>query len=196
SIGGGILNNGTVSIRDSTFAHNSAGSDGGGLFNDGSTLNISHSIVANNSGGDGGRSISHTDTVNISNSTFAHNSAPSGRGGGLDNESTLNIGQSIVANNSGGDCLPTIPLTDEGYNLDSDGSCGFTRAKHDLPHTNPRLNPAGLANNGGPTQTIALLPSSPAIDLIPAPRVCKPHSDPRARPRPDDGASRCDRGAY
>jgi hypothetical protein len=50
------------------------------------------------------------------------------------------------------------------YNIDSGGSCGFF-ASGDRPRTNPLLGP--LQNNGGPTQTHALLPGSPAIDWIP-----------------------------
>jgi hypothetical protein len=30
------------------------------------------------------------------------------------------------------------------------------------------LDPKGLQNNGAPTQTLALLPTSPAVDAIPA----------------------------
>jgi hypothetical protein len=48
-----------------------------------------------------------------------------------------------------------------GYNLDSGGSCGFTRTT-DLTHTDPLLSP--LADNGGPTPTMALRPGSPAFD--------------------------------
>src|SRR5262249_18670976 len=50
-----------------------------------------------------------------------------------------------------------------GHNLSSDGSGNLTAAG-DLPNTNPLLDPNGLANNGGPTQTIPLLPGRPAIN--------------------------------
>jgi hypothetical protein len=71
-----------------------------------------------------------------------------------------------VANSpSGGNCSGTV--TNGGYNLDSDGSCGFGTTNHSLSGTtdNP-LNPqlGSLANNGGPTLTHALLAGSPAID--------------------------------
>ena len=48
-----------------------------------------------------------------------------------------------------------------GHNLFSDVP-NLTVAPTDLVNTNPLLGP--LADNGGPTQTMALLPGSPAID--------------------------------
>jgi len=66
---------------------------------------------------------------------------------------------------SGGSCYGTI--TNGGYNLDSEGSCGFGTTNHSLSGTtdNP-LDPqlGSLADNGGPTLTHALLAGSPAID--------------------------------
>jgi hypothetical protein len=63
--------------------------------------------------------------------------------------------------------------------------------------------PAGLANNGGPTQTIALLDGSPAIDAIPLADCADQASplnpvitDQRSFPRPDAGKAFCDIGAY
>ena len=54
---------------------------------------------------------------------------------------------------------------------------------------NPGLDPNGLQDNGGPTQTIALLPGSPAIgagsDNIPG--VTVPSTDQRGVKRPSDG---------
>ncbi len=83
-----------------------------------------------------------------------------------------------MANNSGGDCSGSI--NDNGYNLDSDSSC-FT-ASTSL-HTNPQLS--GLADNGGPTQTMALQQGSPAIDVIPLSANVCPSTDQRGDPRPD-----------
>ncbi len=60
-------------------------------------------------------------------------------------------------------CKPLF--TDAGYNISSGNSCGLSGTSKN--GTDPLLDPAGLANNGGPTETIALLEGSPAIDLIP-----------------------------
>ena len=61
-------------------------------------------------------------------------------------------------------------FTSAGFNLigKKDGSTGFTAAT-DKKGTiasplSPKFDPKGLRFNGGPTQTIALLAGSPAID--------------------------------
>src|SRR5260370_893859 len=133
--------------------------------------------------GYGGGLLNDAGTVSISTSTFANNSAIGG--GGLINFSgTVSIGGSIVANNTGGNC--SGGTSDQGYNLSSDSSCGFT-GTGSLQNTDPKLDPGGLQNNGGPTQTIALLATSPAIDHIPAANC--PATDQRAHPRPDGASS-------
>ena len=75
----------------------------------------------------------------------------------------------IIASN-GADASADVngPITSEGHNLVgiSDGSVGFG-TNGDLVGTstnplNPELGP--LANNGGPTFTVAILPSSPAVN--------------------------------
>ena len=71
------------------------------------------------------------------------------------------------ANNSGGNCFePGGSFSDQGYNLESGTDCGF-RGMGDLQNTDPKLDPNGLQNNGGPTQTLALEPDSAAVDQIP-----------------------------
>lgn len=65
----------------------------------------------------------------------------------------------LLAGNTPTNCSGVI--TDLGHNLSSDGSCNFTSIGS-LNNTDPELGP--LADNGGPTLTMALLPSSPAID--------------------------------
>ena len=54
-------------------------------------------------------------------------------------------------------------MVSNGYNLSSDNSCNNNFHNHgDVNNIDPKLGP--LQNNGGPTQTMALLPGSPAID--------------------------------
>jgi hypothetical protein len=194
--GGGLSNgNGTVSISNSTVANNSA-DYGGGLYNAGqaSSINIINSTFANNSGTYfGGGLYNGNGTLSISNSTIASNSALSGNGGGLYNNGTASIGGSIVANNSGGDCSLSVALHDQGYNLESGSSCGFT-STGSLQNSNPQLSL--LANNGGPTQTMALQQGSPAIDTIPVSTTLCPATDQRGTTRPDNGETSCDMGAY
>ena len=100
--------------------------------------------------------------MDVVNSTIAGNSAGS-NGGGIFNggvSSALTLVNTIVADNvSGGDCAS--PPTSLGHNLDTDGTCGLG-AGGDLSNVAPLLGT--LANNGGPTETHALQPGSPAID--------------------------------
>lgn len=55
-------------------------------------------------------------------------------------------------------------ITSLGCNLSNDDGSGFLTQPTDRINTNPKLDPNGLQDNGGPTKTIALLPDSPAID--------------------------------
>ena len=128
--------------------------------------------------------------MSITNSTFANNTASAG-GGLYSFRGTVSIGGSIVANNHGGNCIGGD--SDQGNNLESTTDCGFT-ASSDLQNTDPKLDQSGLQNNGGPTQTIALLSSSPAIDHIPAAQCLA--TDQRGATRPDDSETTCDIGAY
>jgi hypothetical protein len=63
------------------------------------------------------------------------------------------------------------------------------------------LDPGGLENNGGRTETISLVPGSPAIDAIPLEDCTDQdlnaiNTDQRGALRPDAGEVRCDIGAY
>ena len=108
-------------------------------------------------------------TATLTNCTVSGNSA-SGNGGGLDNVSgTVTLGNTIVAGNTATTSGPDVfgTFTSQGHNLigKTDGSSGWVSS--DLTGTiaqplNPLLAPLG--NYGGPTQTMALLPGSPAID--------------------------------
>jgi hypothetical protein len=114
-------------------------------------------------------------------------------GGGIYGKGTLTVTNTIVANStSGGNCAGDS-LTDGGHNLDSDGSCRVG------PATDPMLAPAGLADNGGPTQTIALRAGSPAINAGDE-TVCGTgpvwNVDQRGYSRPGLGATNCSIGAY
>jgi hypothetical protein len=92
-------------------------------------------------------------------------------------------------------------LTSTGFNLDSDGTCNLTQLTV-LPNTDPSLGP--LVDNGGPTETHALLDGSPAIDsgaqnctdVIGAPLVTDQRGEPRPVDGNGDGRTACDIGAF
>jgi hypothetical protein len=169
--GGGIWSDGTLMVNNSTFTSNSAFSGdgwGGGIENDG-TLMVTNSTFTNNSAAYGGGGIFNDGTtVSVTNSTFTNNSAAYG-GGIFNNVGVLTVTNTIVAGNTGNDIHGQVQPT-SGYNLIGNGT-GITNlnqlAQSNLIGTtadpiNSLLGP--LSNNGGPTQTMALLPGSPAIN--------------------------------
>ena len=145
-------------------------------------------------------------TLNFVNSTIAGNSASKGGAGinvaqgyppfivGIPLAQGVLLRNTIVTGNfaaaGSADCgsRGVVRFRSRGHNLASDGSCPF-RLPSDLPNTNPVLGP--LANNGGPTSTLALLPGSPAIGA--GSSVGCPATDQRGVPRPPD---HCDIGAF
>jgi hypothetical protein len=169
SSGGAIdTETGPAEIRDSTLSGNSA-SYGGGMFAGGGTIVVSNSTVSGNSAAMQGGGIEDLAYgLTITNSTLSGNSAAV-TSGGIDNYSgwPLPIRDTIVAGNTASSS-PDVQgaLTSQGHNLIGDGTGGLGYSSTDLVGTSanpidPRLGP--LADNGGPTRTMALLPGSPAI---------------------------------
>jgi hypothetical protein len=206
--GGGINSSSqcTLAITGSTISSNRGGQGGGIMSSDHSTLTITNSTISGNSATpfQGGGIRNSGDAANISSCTITGNSAPVnqfGSAGGLYNATgPLTVKNSIVASNVNGDCFSSSAgsITGLGVNFSSDGSCpGFTQA------TAAQLNLGPLENNGGTTQTHALLPGSVAIDSV---TDCTDISntpvdkDQRGVERPldgnGDGEFRCDAGTY
>jgi hypothetical protein len=196
--GGGIFNSGTLIVTNITFSGNSA--VGGGAIENVGTLTVTNSTFSKNSATDGsGGGISNLGTLTVTNSTFSGNGAAD-IGGAIENlkGAISSVKNTILAASTGGNCAGTI--TDAGFNISDDNACAFS-ATGSRNSTNPELDPAGLADNGGPTQTIALLVGSPAIDAIPL-ALCTDQAgtplttDQRGFARPDAGENACDIGAY
>jgi predicted outer membrane repeat protein len=172
--GGGILNDGNLTVTDATFSHNSAADGGGGISN-ASTLSVTASTLSDNSAGPGGGGIYNFGIrLTITHATLSHNTAPAGEGSGIYTRSgATTLVATIVANSDAGlGChVSAGTLTDGGYNLDDDGSCGFSSTNHSLSDTPAGLAPA-LVNNGGPTQTISLESGSAAVDSVTSASDC------------------------
>ena len=177
--GGGIFNAGNSSIltiTNSTFSRNIAQGGsiaGGAIFNDHGTLTVTNSTFSGNmaQGGDGGGIFNYRGTLTIINSTFSDNSATTSRncspstgclsvggiGGGIYNVGTINMANTLIANStSGEDCVTYNAFGSNVNNLVEDGSCLVALSG------DPSLG--ALADNGAPTQTMALLAGSRAID--------------------------------
>ncbi|MBT8092843.1 MAG: CSLREA domain-containing protein, partial [Gammaproteobacteria bacterium] len=164
-----------VDINRATFDNNSA-KEGGAIFGTGggTRVNIKNATFTANSAVDKGGAM-RVDHVALVNVTIVGNSATPAQGGGVHETSgqVFTAINTIIANNTGGDCISTI---DSGNNnIDSDGTCGFATT------ANPLLG--ALANNGGQTDTMYPQPGSPAIEG--GTNVLAPPVDQRSQPRPD-----------
>jgi len=145
----------------------------------------------------------------VINSTLSGNNADSG-GGIFVQFSFVGVKNTILVTNNAVNCSVSGPesdaqLIDSGYNISDDSTCGFakTGSANNGDNVDPLLSPGGLADNGGPTQTIALQSGSPAIDAIPVADCTDQASPPnpittdqRGFPRPDAKEQVCDIGAY
>ncbi len=100
--GGGILNNGALTLDVSTLLHNStpAGGSGGGIYNGGTLTVIASSISQNNAGSGGG--IFSAGTLHLNASTVDTNTA-TGLGGGvlITGNHAQTITNSTIAGNHG-----------------------------------------------------------------------------------------------
>ncbi len=188
STGGGILAYGLATITSSTVSGNTAGVVGGIYA---ATITLTNSTVSGNTAVHAGglRIIGESTLINA---TVTGNVADGGLGGGIYHSPLPGfypaITNSIVAENSPTNC--TLNLDSLGHNLDDDGTCGLTEPSDLSNVSDAGLGP--LQDNGGPTQTHALLAGSPAIDAGDD-SVC-PATDQRGVPRPRGPA--CDIGAY
>jgi CSLREA domain-containing protein len=200
--GGAIYSDSSVTITSSTFSGNQADDYGGAIDNDGGTATITSSTFSGNQAGYyGGAIFSQGGTATITSSTLSGNSVPYEGGGIYNYFGQVSIKGTILANESLGDNCAGDALTDDGYNISDDSTCGFS-ATGSAINVDPML--AALADNGGPTMTFALESGSPAIDAIPladctdqaSPTPNPITTDQRGMSRPDAGEAVCDIGAY
>ncbi len=186
AVGGGISvlasNNSTstLTVSNSTLSGNSSSTLGGGVYNYDGTLTLTNCTLSGNSVSTGagggiynqGDGNGFTGTTTVSSCTLSNNSASNG--GGIYNTGT-NSGNAFVTlkntilfstNGTPGANLVNVgsgtSISSQGYNLSSDNGGGFLTAAGDQINTDPKLGP--LQDNGGPTQTMALLHGSLAWD--------------------------------
>jgi predicted outer membrane repeat protein len=157
---GGIRNTGTLTVIDSTISGNTGGLNlpqvAGGItntarFSGDATLTLLNCTVS-------GNTVRGTDRTASQLYSGRFRAANSGH-------ATLYVGNTLV---SGHGTRPNFfsdvdgSIFSQGHNLSNDDGSGFLSAAGDLINTDPMLGP--LQDNGGPTQTMALLPGSPAVD--------------------------------
>jgi hypothetical protein len=188
--GGGIYNQGFLTVSNCTLNGNAATNFGGGIYNpSGSTLTVRQSTLSGNSASRYGGGIENLGTLALHDSSLSGNTAGGAGGGSLDNDDgTLSVSHSTLSGNApstgagsifnfGSDATLTVSHTllargSSGPNfVNSSGSVtneGFNLSDDTsadaIATPIPDLLLAPLADNGGPTRTHALLPGSPAID--------------------------------
>ena len=189
AVDGGAIDNGdngghgTLIITGSTFSGGNA-QDGGAIDNADQgghgTVTVTSSTFSNNGGIDGGAidngDETGTGTLIVTSSTFSGSAADGAaidNGDYFDNQGSANDAGDIVwaaANVFNEGCAQVSGTwDDEGYNVGSDGTCMSSHlATGDINHGASLTSWLGpLTDNGGLTETIALLGGNPAIDVVP-----------------------------
>ncbi len=183
--GGGIsADYNIVQVTNSTISGNTADRNGGGISTYGVYLPVINSTISGNTADQGG-GISADDggEVQVTNSTISDNTADQGGGISADDVREVQVTNTIIAGNNGSNPDVEGVFTSEGYNLigDGTGSTGFTAPGDQVGTSDnpidPKLGP--LQDNGGPTETQALLPDSPAIDAADPNFISPPDFDQR-----------------
>lgn len=207
-IGGGVKNNGgTLKVFRSTFSGNNAVAIGGGIANiSGGTLTVKNSTFSGNRTGTAGGGILNDGRLRVSYATFRNNDAEF-VGGGIQNANdpgaTTSLSNTVLAKSAGGNINNACSngqcrgkIVDGGYNISDDSSYRFT-SQTSRANTVPGLDPNGLQDNGGPTETIALRTTSAAFNFVPeGTNGCgtTTKSDQRGIKRPQ--GNKCDAGAF
>jgi sugar lactone lactonase YvrE len=174
--GGALYNAGTVTVERCTFSGNSAAA-GGAIRNDGALTLTQCTLSGNSSTSDGGAIVNFGSSLTLTHCTIASNTATNLGGGIMISSGLATITNSIVSGNSGANGRdlwsngPASGVTRGGANI-----IGFAGKTPDAPDSGPVANTADpllgpLTDNGGPTQTMALLAYSQAIDGVPATAV-------------------------
>jgi predicted outer membrane repeat protein len=212
--GGGIDTvGGTATISNSAFTNNTANAysgegSGAGVANTGD-MTITNSTFSGNQAEAGGAIANQVGTLNVIDSTLVGNHANWWANGVLSGTrdeiylassgSTITtLTNTILANGPtrsgsadaftfGGNCVTNGTLNDGGGNFSDDETCGASHV------ATADLHLGTLANNGGPTQTIALTTGSVAINA--AACISTINTDQRGYTRATTGNT-CDAGAY
>jgi predicted outer membrane repeat protein len=192
-----ILENGVlgVTLRANTFSGNIATSRGGAIYitmdEASTTMLIENNTYSANQANTGG-AIDTEGTAVLRNNTFSGNIATraDGTGGGslYQSVSSTTLVNNIMANSGGGGECGTFGsyYSTGGNNLVQDGSPACRPSLTGDPQIGP------LADNGGPTLTMALLSGSPAMDA--GDDANCPSTDQRGVGRPQ--GLHCDIGAF
>ncbi len=192
--GGGILNQGALTLTNSTLSGNHASDDGGGMDSLNAPVSIIGSSLSGNSAGRFAAAVFRNSAATLRNCTVAGNTAPDTGGLGFDGGAPATVTNcSVVGNTSVAIVVaisdrPTSTLTLVNSLVAMPGSLAISgvvslASSNNLIQASPGFGAGGmvdgvdgnivstanprvgsLGNFGGSTQTVALLPGSPAIN--------------------------------
>jgi hypothetical protein len=200
--GGGIYNReGQLVLSGTTIEGNRAMVDsGGGIANEGVltmtnvTLSSNEAAIAGGGVASGLDSFSGPVTMSMGGCTVSGNTAPTGSAIATTDRGPNTVRGSIID----GACMVTTPLTSSGGNIESPGdTCFAVEPTDQISVSTDALGLGPLADNGGLTETHALLPGSAAINKVQASMCLDAYdealtTDQRGFPRD----SMCDIGAF
>jgi large repetitive protein len=174
--------NGSLEVTDSTYSGNtadaivSAGTGGVSLYNSTLAGSGGSGLFQDGSGG-----------TLIAQSTITGNADY----GLLSGDGEIAFTESILADNHT-DCgtSGSGSVVNTGLSVEDDSTCGVVTGSK----VSSQIGALALANNGGPTQTERITPSSAAYDFVPAGGCTT--DDQRGVPYAQAGKSTCDAGAY
>jgi len=171
--GGGISSRSTVNltVADSTVSGNKAQDTGGGIYTNGPIKLYFVTVADNTVSGETSETETGEDTSSDTSSGLGGAGVNTFGSGSVLLSNTLltnNLAGTTLANCGASGGASEINIIDNGYNLDSGNSCQLS-AGGDLSMVDPRIGLLG--NNGGLTETHALLSGSPAIDGGRSPEV-------------------------
>ncbi|WP_068132131.1 choice-of-anchor Q domain-containing protein [Roseimaritima ulvae] len=164
--GGAIRVFGSATISESTFAGNSASNGGGAIINHGS-LRLANATFTDNQADTGGaiENFGAGTTATVTNATIHRNTATSAGGGIRNVDGTTTVNNTIIiGNHSAVDPDVGGSFSSNAANIIGDvgSSSGFGSEITGVVAS--AVIDVNLADNGGPTQTHALIAGSPAID--------------------------------
>ena len=198
--GGGVYNViGHTAVLDSdTFSNNAVndvgnGAQGGGVFNAG-TITLENDTFYDNTAENGG-GLQNNGTATLINDTFASDTASSTGGGNeIANAGTMSIANSILSSSQS--CANSGTITDNGYSVESDDSCGLSSGSPNLLN-DANINTASALSLNGSTgpETLAIGTGSDAFQEVPS-QNCVLNTDESGNARPGASGTACDAGAF
>lgn len=194
--GGGVYNRGTAIFTNDTFSDDTAGTTGGGVTNTGGTTTLTNDTFWTDTAKFGGGISNYFATAALTDDTFSGDTATSG--GAVENtQGQATITASLISNSS---CFSSGGAGLSGnHNVTNKASCALGSTT--MLATTLDLTTTLMPDSSTGPETLAIGPTSPALNEVPQAVCANVTTDERGKPRPGDTTgtdlqTRCDAGAY